>query len=178
MFSDYQRGAGQFVLYSCPRNGHVMSPISPPRCPLSPSLLSSSRAHFQSSDTSWKDSEAGSWGQWGRKFTRIYLVLLVPELVGRCIFVMPGIATSKTVLLFMWGMSRCDTGGIFPLAGAHWHVGTLLGYWERRVSATHKDRNIPLSEHCERCDDKYKAQETQERRVASVSVWRCRGIIL
>ena len=146
------------MLYSCPRNGHVMSPISPPRCPLSPSLLSSSRAHFQSSDTSWKDSEAGSWGQWGRKFTRIYLVLLVPELVGRCIFVMPGIATSKTVLLSMRGMSQCDTGGIFPLAGAHWHVGTLLGYWERRVSATHKDRNIPLSERCERCDDKYKAE--------------------
>ena len=54
-------GAGQFVLHSCPCNGHVGVPNFTPRCPfihITPLVL-------QSSDTSWKDSGAQAAGDNG-----------------------------------------------------------------------------------------------------------------
>ena len=82
-------GRGQSVLYSCPCNGHVKVPnFTTPLPPTlssyqhQPLLLLFRSVHFQSSDISWKDSGAGSWGQWGRKFSGIYLTLLLSESGG------------------------------------------------------------------------------------------------
>ena len=82
-------GRGQSVLYSCPCNGHVKDPnFTTPLPPTlssyqhQPLLLLFRSVHFQSSDISWKDSGAGSWGQWGRKFSGIYLTLLLSESGG------------------------------------------------------------------------------------------------
>ena len=123
---------------------------------------------------------AGSWGQWGGKFTRSYLVLLGPSW---WVAVFLSCLASQHLKLFSCSWEACDTGGIFPLAGAYWHVGTLLGWWETRVSAPHKDRNIPfgyLQVWWALCRVTMINIKHRDPRVAllPVSVCRCRGIIL
>ena len=101
MFSDYQRG-GRDNLCSIhvPVTAMSESPILPLAVLLSTSLLSSSSqvTHLE------KTQERRQLGTMGRKIHQELFGIAWSKLVGRCIFVMPRIATSKTVLLFMRGM--------------------------------------------------------------------------
>ena len=140
-------GRGQSVLYSCPCNGHVKDPNFttplPQRCPLiNISLSSSSLEVFTSSQVTFleKIQEPAAGDNGAENSAGFIWHCSCQRVVG--IFVMPGIATSKTLLLFMWG-------------NATWrwpHISISIGILSceditgmARVFTTHKDRNIPYS---------------------------------
>ena len=147
-----------------PCNGHVgvpNSPISPLAVLLSTSLLSSSSSQMTHLEKTQKPA-AGDNGP--ENSPGVIWFCLGP---GWWVAVFLSCLTSQHLKLFSCSCEACDTGGIFPLAGAYWHVGALLGWWETGVSHTQRqEHSIWISwsvvSIVQSYADKYKAYDIQE----------------